>query len=87
MKQTEPIDITNEVLAGKAENVKHEKVGRKKVERESTYSISELAANAIVLFHTRQECVTAALKSAGKASYTVSEAKIIIEKFLKKEVR
>ena len=86
MKPTASIDTTDGVLAEKTENVKQEKVSRKKAEREATYSINELAANAMILFHTRQECAIAALKSEGKASYTVSEAKIIIEKFLKKEV-
>ena len=55
--------------------------------RESVYVISELAMNARKIFNTRQECVTAALRSAGRTEYTVSEAKEIVKKFLKKEVK
>ena len=53
----------------------------------SVYSVRELAANARKIFNTRQECVVAALKVEGKTEYTVSEAKEIVEKFLKKEVK
>lgn len=55
--------------------------------KESMYSLNELAANAGKIFNTRQECVMAALKAAGKSKYTVFEAKEIVGKFLKKEVR
>lgn len=58
-----------------------------KAPQESVYSVNELAANARKLFETRQECVVAALRAAGKSECTVSEAKKIVEKFLKKEVR
>lgn len=58
-----------------------------KTQKESMYSIKELAANARKIFGTRQECVVAALKVDGKSQYTVSEAKVIVEKFLKKEVK
>lgn len=58
-----------------------------KILQESVYPASELAANAKKLFNTRQECVVAALRAAGKSECTVSEAKIIVEKFLKKEVK
>ncbi len=57
-----------------------------KIVKESVYSAGELAAQAGQLFQTRQECVTAALKAVGKSVCTVSEAKEIVEKFLKKEV-
>ena len=53
----------------------------------AVYSAKELAANARNIFGTRQECVMAALKAAGKAEFTVSDAKEIVEKFLKKEVK
>ncbi len=53
----------------------------------AVYSAKELAANARNIFGTRQECVMAALKAAGKAECTVSDAKEIVEKFLKKEVK
>ena len=58
-----------------------------KTPQESVYSVSELAANARKIFDTRQECVAAALRAAGKSECTVSEAKKIVEKFLKKEVK
>ena len=54
---------------------------------ESVYSIDELATNARKIFGTRQECVIAALKAADKSECTVSEAKKIVEKFLRREVR
>lgn len=53
---------------------------------EAVYPVNELAANAKTLFNTRRECVEAALKAAGKIECTVSEAKGIVEKFLKREV-
>lgn len=55
--------------------------------QESVYSASELAANAKKVFGTRQECVAAALKAAGKTECTVTEAKEIVGKFLKREVK
>lgn len=58
-----------------------------KAAQESVYSVNELAANARKIFGTRQECVAAALKASGKTECTVSEAKKIVEIFLKKEVK
>ncbi|MCX4271629.1 hypothetical protein [uncultured Acetatifactor sp.] len=58
-----------------------------KAEKESVYPVGDLAANARKIFGTRQECVSAALRAAGKTECTVSEAKAIVEKFLKKEVK
>lgn len=58
----------------------------RKTAQQSVYSVSELAANAKGLFATRQECVMTALKAAGKTEYTVTEAKEIVERFLKREV-
>lgn len=65
----------------------HASKNEKKSPRESVYTINELAANAKKVFGTRQECVMAALKAAGKIECTVAEAKVIIEKFLKREVK
>ena len=59
----------------------------KKTPAESVYTVSELAGNARSVFGTMQECVVAALKTDGKAEYTVSEAKEIVSKFLQKEVK
>lgn len=55
--------------------------------QESVYSASELAANAKQVFGTRQECVAAALKAAGKTECTIAEANEIVKRFLKKEVK
>lgn len=54
---------------------------------ESAYPASELAANAKKIFGTRQECVAAALKAAGKAECTITEAKGIVKKFLERGVK
>ncbi len=53
----------------------------------SAYPVSELAANAKKIFGTRQECVSAALRAAGRTECTVPEAKEIVKKFLAKEVK
>lgn len=66
---------------------KTEKKEAKKTPAESVYTVSELAGNARKVFGTMQECVVAALKSDGKAEYTVSEAKKIVSAFLQKEVK
>ncbi len=54
---------------------------------EAVYSVKEFAANARNLFGTRHECVTAALKAAGKSECTTAEAREIVERFLKREVK
>lgn len=75
----------SETVENNAESVSEK--GQKAAVQQSMYSVGELAANARKLFGTRQECVMTALKSAGKTEYTVTEAKGIVEKFLKREVR
>lgn len=55
--------------------------------QESKYTAAEFAQNAKELFKTRPECVVAALRAAEKETCTLSEAKEIVEKFLKKEVK
>lgn len=77
----------NAVSAEKQAEAGQEPKNAPKAEKESAYPVSELAANAKKIFGTRQECVSAALRAAGKAECTVSEAKEIVEKFLKKEVK
>lgn len=77
----------NTVAAEKQTEAGQESKNEPKAEIKSAYSVSDLAANAKKIFGTRQECVLAALRAAGKAEYTVPEAKIIVEKFLKKEVK
>lgn len=66
---------------------KAERSRRKRPLQSSVYTVSELAGNARSVFGTMQECVIAALKTDGKAEYTVSEAKEIVSKFLQKEVK
>ncbi len=53
---------------------------------ESVYTVKELSDHAKVLFHTRKECVMAALKKAGISACTVSHAKNIVKTFIQKEV-
>lgn len=55
--------------------------------QKAVYSVNELAAHAEKLFETKPEVVMAALKAAGKSECTVYEAKEIVDKFLKREVR
>lgn len=55
--------------------------------QKAVYSVSELAVHAEKLFAAKQEVVKAALKAAGKLEYTVYEAKEIVEKFKKREVK
>lgn len=77
---------------GTAENkaeVAQEQTPKKeqKTMQEAVYSLGEFAASARKIFETRQECVVAALKAAGKTECTISEAKEIVDKFLKREVK
>lgn len=55
--------------------------------KESVYAASELANSASLRFNTRPECVAAALKSANVTECTLSQAKEIVDKFIKKEVK
>ena len=73
--------------AGAAEKQAEAGQEPKAEKKESVYPVSELAANARKIFGTRQECVSAALRAAGKTECTVPEAKAIVGKFLKKEVK
>ena len=77
------------VTAGdKTETAKTHMTGKgQKAANESVYPVGELAANAQKIFGTRQECVLAALKAARRPDYTVPEAKEIVGRFLKKEVK
>lgn len=87
-KETSKVVETAETAETKAE-VAQEQATKKeqKTLQESVYSASEMAANAKKVFGTRQECVAAALKAAGKTECTVTEAKEIVGKFLKREVK
>ena len=54
---------------------------------EATYTISELANAAKSEFNTTSIVVTAALTKAGKETYTMREAKQLVERFKNKEVK
>lgn len=56
------------------------------VAAESVYTASDLADNHAV-FGVNREIVVVALKLAGKAAYTETEARNIINKFKNKEVK
>lgn len=55
---------------------------------EAAYKVAEFAANAEKLFGKRAnaDLVNAAFKLAGRRTATLSEAKVIVEKFINKEV-
>lgn len=86
-KETTKDARATETAETKVEVVQEASQKEQKASRESVYSASELAANAKKVFGTRQECVAAALKAAGKTECTVTEAKEIVGKFLKREVK
>ena len=54
---------------------------------EDTYPVEELIAASREVFGVPQECVVAALKPLKREAMTVSEAKAVIETFMKKEVK
>lgn len=86
-KETTKEARTAETAETKAEVVREAPQKEQKASQEYVYPASELAANAKKVFGTRQECVAAALKAAGKTECTVTEAKEIVGKFLKREVK
>ena len=61
--------------------------GIQKGKQVSVYASKELAEQADILFGTRPECVMAALSTVKKAEFSVEEAKELVRKFLKREVR
>ena len=66
-------------------SLQHEK-GAIGIMAEAIYKVAELAAKARQVFDTPPEVVTAALRTAGKESATVEEAKKIVQDFLNREV-
>ena len=86
-KETTKEARTAETAETKAEVAQEAPKKEQKASQESIYPASELAANARKVFGTRQECVAAALKAAGKTECTVTEAKEIVRKFVKREVK
>lgn len=85
-----PRETAKNGRSAKTNEIKEETVqepAEKKCPKAPVYSSRELMDNAKDIFNTRQECVGAALKAAGKEECTVAEAKEIVRKFLKKEVK
>lgn len=82
--ETKEATADKEQKAG-AKSAASEKATSKQVE--SVYSATEIADNALTLFKVRKECVVAALRAAGITTCSVSQAKEIVEAFMKKEVK
>ncbi|MDE6905562.1 MAG: hypothetical protein K2P76_11650 [Lachnospiraceae bacterium] len=61
--------------------------GKKNGQDASVYTIEEFAANAVKLFGVRREIVVAAFQAEGMEKCTKEQAKQIIDKFRKREVR
>lgn len=57
------------------------------VKKAAEYTAAELANAASRIFGVPQDVVTAALRMAGVKSATIDEAKKIVTKFAKKEVK
>lgn len=51
------------------------------------YTVHELECASMKVFGVPRECAVAAFKGCKKTEMTVSEAKQIIDKFMKKEVK
>lgn len=68
------------------DNVENATVKAATPTQESVYTAEELADNCKV-FGTFREIVVVALRTAGKETATLSEAKNIIEKFKNREVK
>lgn len=69
----------------KAETRTEARVQRER-ETEAVYTFDELVG-AAGKFHTRRECVAAALKKAGRKEATLKEAALLVRNFLNKEVQ
>lgn len=54
---------------------------------ETEYTIEELVNEARAVFGTERFIAKAALKSAGRTTYTEKDAKAIVKKFTEKEVK
>ena len=51
------------------------------------YTVHELVAESANVFGVPSECAVAAFRSCGKTEMTVAEAKQLIDRFMKKEVK
>lgn len=81
-KETKAAEITS-----KQTEVMQEPQKGKAAPAASVYTAGELAADAKKLFGTKPECVVAALKAAGKTECSVADAKQILNRFLKREIK
>lgn len=63
------------------------KVQKKAQNQESLYTMQEFAQNSKKLFGVEREVVITAFKMANKLEATLSEAKEIVEKFIRKEIK
>ena len=72
-------------MANKQNETKTQEV--KQAASEPTYTVQEFAAAPHILGLKSPDIVKAALKKAGKDSFTVTEAKNIVNDFRKKEVK
>ena len=70
--------------AGSAAAEKTKKSGKK---QEPVYSAEEFCSSAQALFHTKPECVRAALKERNITQCSRAEAEQIVRNFMKKEVK
>lgn len=66
---------------------KKEKAVKIPKQTEAEYSIQEFAEGAETIFQVKKECVIAALKAADITACTVSKARDVVQKFMKKEVK
>lgn len=55
--------------------------------KEAVYTAEEFAANAEALFRVKPECVQAAFREKGIKECTKSDAKKVVEDFMRKEVK
>ena len=56
-------------------------------EKETTYTVFELAEASEQLFKVKSECAYAALKPLKKEKLTLKEARAAVEKFMKQGVK
>lgn len=68
-------------------SVQAEKKPEQTAKQETEYAVSELIAASDQLFSCPRECAVVALKQAGKDKMSVTEAQVVIKRFLIKEVK
>lgn len=68
-------------------NPKSDEEGKGRKRKEPEYLATELTEHSYRLFGVKKECVVAALQAEKVTSCTISRAKDIVQKFMKKEVK